>query len=497
MDDSVDPSLSGLGRYARLDTASRSERPRRSGVDRRLPPAAPPITPWHLDLAKILQWLMPGRFAILGVTICGAALGLAFGTLATPRYTASTDLLVNPAKLQVVADDIYDPGAARESQLLDAESKLRVLTSGNVLARVVSALNLQEDPEFVSPPRAGFGFGSSAGDPVPPELEAQRSLFERVRARREERSFIVTLSVWSEDPQKAVLISEALVKAFQTELIQADSDGAGRTAQSLMDRLAELRSSVNEAEERVEAFKRQHQLQSTEGELVSATSMALLNTQVIEAQRQLVEAESRYQDLVNSASSDTNSAALQSQTIATLRAQYATAKQQYDAQTLLLGPRHPRLRTLRAEMETIASEVAAETQRLVDAAKAAVDQATATLQELTAQTAAARLTLSLDNEAQVQLRELERDATSKATIYEAFLTRARAVTERQQLDTTNIRVISPATIPESRSWPPRTMQTTIAGSAGGLTLGVLLAGALGIFADYRRRTPPGRPVDSK
>jgi succinoglycan biosynthesis transport protein ExoP len=131
------------------------------------------------------------------------------------------------------------------------------------------------------------------------------------------------------------------VKAFQAELIQADSDGAGRTAQSLMDRLAELRNSVNLAAEKVEAFKREHRLQSSEGQLMSASFLTLLNNQVLEAQHQVVQAQSRYRELVDNRSAGINTDALQSPTMAALRTQYATAKQLYDAQSLVLGPAIP------------------------------------------------------------------------------------------------------------------------------------------------------------
>jgi succinoglycan biosynthesis transport protein ExoP len=98
----------------------------------------------------------------------------------------------------------------------------------------------------------------------------------------------------------------------------------------------------------------------------------------------------------------------------------------------------------------------------------------------------ARSTLSNDNEAEVQLRELERDAASKATIYEAFLTRAGVVTERQQLDTTNIRVMSPATVPETgpghHAPPRRPLPVLPAVSFGGL-----LSIAFGLFMDRGRR----------
>jgi uncharacterized protein involved in exopolysaccharide biosynthesis len=94
----------------------------------------------------------------------------------------------------------------------------------------------------------------------------------------------------------------------------------------------------------------------------------------------------------------------------------------------------------------------------------------------------------------VTLRELERDATSKSTIYEAFLSRARQVTEREQLDTTNVRVISTAVPPAGRSWPPRTVVMLGAGAVGGFIVGMLLAIVFGMLRDLRQ--PPRRRIAS-
>jgi polysaccharide biosynthesis transport protein len=197
--------------YARLDTGARPERIIRQFVDRR----APAANTWRPQIDRLLGWIRGHIPLIVGVTILGAIGGYAFGALTPARYTTSSDILVDPAKLQVVADDIYDPGSAREAQLLDAEGKLRILTSGNVLKRVVDDLQLQNDPEFVPPPGTSlFSLGGSTTGPTDIELVAQRTLFDHVRARREERSFIVSLSVWSFDPQKAVTISNAFVRAL-------------------------------------------------------------------------------------------------------------------------------------------------------------------------------------------------------------------------------------------------------------------------------------------
>jgi uncharacterized protein involved in exopolysaccharide biosynthesis len=94
-----------------------------------------------------------------------------------------------------------------------------------------------------------------------------------------------------------------------------------------------------------------------------------------------------------------------------------------------------------------------------------------------------------DNDAQVELRQLERDAASKTSVYESFLARAHQITEREQIDTTNVRVISTATPPPGRSWPPRTIVMIAIGAFLGFALGMLIALIRGARRDLRGPAP--------
>ena len=62
-------------------------------------------------------------------------------------------------------------------------------------------------------------------------------------------------------------------------------------------------------------------------------------------------------------------------------------------------------------------------------------------------------------------------ASVKAGMYQTYLTRAREVAERQGIDATNVRVISPAMPPQAPIWPPRTLILLALGGIGGLASG--------------------------
>jgi uncharacterized protein involved in exopolysaccharide biosynthesis len=83
------------------------------------------------------------------------------------------------------------------------------------------------------------------------------------------------------------------------------------------------------------------------------------------------------------------------------------------------------------------------------------------------------------SQASVRLRELEREAEASRALYQSFLTRARETGEQQSIDNTNLRVISKATPPRDKSWPPRLLLIAVA-LVGGLGIGT----GAGLMQEY-------------
>jgi uncharacterized protein involved in exopolysaccharide biosynthesis len=447
----------------------------------------------RIGVDDILAWLRDGmRSIVVALVLCIVA-AFAYAVTATPRYTVYTDIVVDPSNLNVVSDDVFTTNPQRDAQLLEVESKLRILTSRNVLQRVIGKLQLASDPEFVKPTLLDWlkALFTTQDGKASRELAAMRALSERVEARREERSFVVVLKVWSEEPAKAVTLSNAIVEAFEAELFQSAAESAGRVAQNLNARLAELRQNVTEAEKKVEDFRRANGLQSANGELVSNQLSSELNTQVLGAQQRFIQAETRYKQMSAAiADGQTASASVfESANMTNLRQQLNALQQQIGSMKRIYGERHPRLVAARSERATLEAAIKEEARRILERTKADFDREREELDALRGKADDEKSNVFTDNEAQVHLRDLERDARTKATIYETHLARAQQITERQQIDTTNIRVISRAIPPNSRSWPPRTAILLIGGAVLGLAIGATAALVLGLWRFVRGRTP--------
>ena len=216
-----------------------------------------------------------------------------------------------------------------------------------------------------------------------------------------------------------------------------------------------------------------------------------MNTQVLTAQQRSIELETRYKQMQEAISTGRTGTAsvFVSPTMTTLRQDYDQALLQLNSLQLTYGTRHPRITAANSDLATLKTSISNEARRIADAALGDMNQAKSALAALQGKANEQQTTVYMDNDSQVELRDLERDARAKAALYETHLTRAQQITEQQQINTSNIRVISRAMPPQSRSWPPRTLILLAAGAFAGIAIGVGLALLSGILRALRQHRP--------
>ncbi|WP_310240894.1 GumC family protein [Bosea sp. BE271] len=414
----------------------------------------------------------------------GAVAAVAAGQLVTPRFTATTELTIAPSNLLITPNDLYVTNIQSDSQILDVESKMRMISSGNVLRRVVEALDLGTDPEFAPSPWLP-DFLRSAEQPADAAGIA-RIIARRVTVTRQERSYVVSVSAWASDAALSSRLANAIAETFRAEIVRADAERVARASQGLSSRLGEIRAAATEAEDRVETFRRTHGLQQgLSKQPLSSEALERMSAKLTDAKARLAEAEARHSEVSRSVSvQGVQGGAVQSQTLAGLLADEAGLRRQVAVLSKTLGPRHPSLTNVLAEADALAKAIKSETERLRRAARIELDQARRALDTLTGETKALRGSVSVDDQALVKLRELEREASARTALYQTFLTRAGEIAQRQQIDATDVRVITPATAPSRPNWPPR----PLVAAAAGLMLGLLLAASLLTGLGYLRAT---------
>src|SRR3984957_11214308 len=409
-----------------------------------------------IDVRKIGSVLWRGKITILLSTIVAVGPAALFVLLVPHKYTATTQILIDPTDLRAVQNDIAPTIPQSDAAVLQVESQARVIASDNVLRRVVETEGLDHDPEFMR--------GALAEKYGP--LAALSELQKRVQVKRSERTYVVDVSVTSEDPAKAARIANAIAQTYLTEQTEVRSNAARQISQSLTGRLKELQNRVRDAEQKVEAYKASHNIVGANGELVNEQQLTSLNTQLSLARARTSEAKARLDQVESVLPSKTPIGplpeAVQPQTITMLRSQYAEIMRRDAEQKSSLGERHPAVIEIEAQGARLQKMIEDEDNRIAQADEGMLSH----------QVDAHKNTAVSTNESLVGLRELERDVQASRAVYESFLVRSRETGEQEQVDTKKIRIISKADRPLYRSSPPPSLMLGLAAALLGFASGV-------------------------
>jgi uncharacterized protein involved in exopolysaccharide biosynthesis/Mrp family chromosome partitioning ATPase len=440
-----------------------------------------------LDLVDLL-WRRKVAIAMAGL-ICACA-AVAIGKSLAPKYSATSQLYVDPRELQLVDHELTPRAQDISGLAMVVESQARLITSNSVLLQVIQDTNLDKDPEFGSDSKGTMAsllglFGievHSAGDVKLGQMGALEALSRHINVKKTDRTFNVDIEVWSRDPAKAAMLANALANAYLTESRTSQTAAAKRATTDLSGRLNELKERLRNAENALATYKAQNNFVGTQDSAISDQQLSASNQRLAAAHALALDAQAKYDQIEAGRRASTDAGAipeaLQSPTIANLRAQYAEARKSYAELTSELGPLHPALRQMEKQVEDLRRTINEEVDRFAQSAKndlaRARDYEASLNRALEAQK---RQSVQL-SQASVRLRELERDVEASRDVYQSFLKRSRETEEQETLNTSSARIIGEATVPQRRIFPPAMSLVAMLG----FTLGTLAASAWFIAA---------------
>ncbi|RWE48764.1 GumC family protein [Mesorhizobium sp.] len=459
-----------------------------------------------IDPMLVIRGVARSKLLIIATTILGAGLGIAIALSMPKKYEATTELIIEPGDLKLSDRDLTQPVGQPDAALAVVETRIKMLTSGTVLDQVVKNLNLVNDPEFNGQGSGGLGVmslirsivsrhdGPGGVDEVRRQALAVGNLAKSLSVERTGKTFVISVSAVTQNGEKSALIANTTRTVFQQEAAKYQSDMAGRATNELTSKLDDLRKGVEAAERKVEDFRATHGLVDAQGHLISDDQMLKLNEQLSVARARTLELNARAASArsldVNSVLTGTLPEEINSNTMSDLRSQYATLKQEADRAAVRLGPRHPELQALDAQIAGARERIANELRRIASSLQVDLKRAVQLEQDLASRLAQAKVQSGDVNSDLVALRELEREATAKRSVYEQYLLRAKETGEQTGINTTNINVITSAQAPLEPNGPSRAL-VALAGLLLGFAAGVGLGALRGTY-DSLRETASSR-----
>ena len=459
-----------------------------------------------LDLRHLLT-IFRRRFTLfIAIAMVVFALVVVVTFQLTPRYSANTELIIDPRKEQVIDLNQVLSGLTPDTAVV--ESEVKIIQSRSLAAKVVDELNLTDDPEF-NPELVVLeglalwkhNISSWIGDLVkallpkgqsdaPLTFEEQQlitkdkavsTLLDRLNVRRSGLTYVISLSFESEAPAKAAKIVNTVADKYLVDQLESKFEATKRANEWLEERLGTLRDEVQAAERAVEIYRAKNGLLNAKGSSLTEQQIAELTGSAIILRAELAEKQARLNTVdqqLKSGRGEDVAAVLDSKVITDLRRQQSEAIRRQGELQSRYGARHPEILKVKSELADIDNQIQQQINRIVSSLRGEVSVARQRVASLERDINRLKKTLTSNNTALVRLRELERDAAASRTLYESFLDRFKQTSQQQSLLEADARIISRATPPTIPSFPNKQLMVLL-----GFVLAVGAGGAAVFVAE--------------
>jgi capsular exopolysaccharide synthesis family protein len=448
------------------------------------------------------------KLIIACLVVCTLAAFLVVSQLA-PRYSAFAQVQVGVPEPKVLSKtEAVMAGQQPDAEMVRNESY--VMASPTVAKIVIGKYGLDRDPEFnpeLRTPslwqRISYFFSDLLSGPddsrsTPDAAERAKrreeriinSVLSKIDVQPIARSYMLGIEADSVDPTTAAKLANGFSEAYVAQ--QRDRKWqATRSAEIyLKNRIAEMQREVAKSDKAVEDYRRRTGLLKGATTGVTEQQLTELNTQLILAQAGKAEAEAKLNEALSLAkkpnASETIPAVLQSPTIQAMKQQQIEVQRKIAELSSTYGERHPKMQNARAEEAEIRAKIGIEVQRVIAGLRNEARSATARYEALRDSFARLKTEAGNANEESIELQALDREASANRTMLEALLARYKETTAQQDLVQADARVVAPASVPDSPSFPPRMLLIVIA-AIGGLGIGVLIAFVIENFDKTFRR----------
>ena len=413
-------------------------------------------------LLRALPWLV-----LFGALFASALyIGLNF---VTPRYQAETKILIENGESEITRAGGNNPEVRA---LLDSEgiaSQVQLISSRDLATTVINDLGLSSLRELnkprLLPTLDQMLVNIGLGRPTPQSTSENRVLqrfAERLDVFEIDKTRVIAVAFTSTNPEIAAQVANAVADEYLALERAARRSADADATRWLEAQIADLRTKVTDAEAKVESFRTEHGL-FTGGQNNSSLAQQKLNDLNAElarlvAARSAAEARAEFvrKSLASGGTPDVADVR-DSQLIQRLREQQVALRAQIAQLSASLLSGHPRIQALNAQLADLDTQVRREITRILRSIED--EAATARVQEtdIGRDIVRARTATGETNDAEVQLRALEREATAQRDLLESYLRRYREATSRQDGNymPADARIISRAAVPLEPVFPKK------------------------------------------
>jgi polysaccharide biosynthesis transport protein len=353
------------------------------------------------NLLEYWRILNKRKWLILSIAAAVVALAAARSLMQTPLYTATVRLQIDRNVAQIVKGDNVMP-AEDSSDFEFGQTQYQLLQSRAMADRVVSALKLGADADFLKPREfslVGAVMRMLTSDPSRGDESAAAAgvVLGNQEVRPVGGSRLVDVSYSDPDPRRAQRIANAYADAFLASNLDKRFQANASAKIFLEDKIQQLKLRLEESEKKLLGFAQEQQLVDVNDKSSIAENNLLLSNKMIESLR------SKRKDL----------------------------EIEYQQKLEIFKPSYPAMVQIKSQLDEIDRQLADEQERIV-----ALKQESLELQKRS-----------------IQYNILKREVDTNRDLYTSLLQRYKEVDVASGVGANNVFVVDSALLPGSPSSP--------------------------------------------
>ena len=439
--------------------------------------AAYPPTASHVpSLWDYWPILLRHKWTIVSCVVVALVMGTVIAFSTTPIYEAVGRIVINREGAETAGLKNSDAGASDsyDDYMVAMDTQTHVLQSDAIAKLVISKLSLDSNSAF-----AGKGATAATAPDIEPYREAALvGKFHRsLQINSIPRTRLLEIRFSSSDPALAAKAVNSVIETYIEQNYKTHLEATTRTSDWLAQQLSELQMKVQESQEKLVQYQKEHGILGIdEKENIITSKLDELNKQLTAAEGDRMQKESVYR-LASSGDPDLLSNLDPSSPLVRLRSQEADLHRQLAQASVKFEPSYPKVEELNNELGAVQADIKIEVARL--AAKYKKDYMAALEREklLRASLENQKTEENRLNESAIEYSLLKRDVDSNRQLYEGLLQKLKEAGVMTGLRSSNVRIVDPASAPTAPSTPniPRNLlMSLLVGLAGGVSLAFIL-----------------------
>jgi polysaccharide biosynthesis transport protein len=441
-----------------------------------------PIEPHESVIRHYWRIIYRHRWIVLAAVVACVGIALLASMLMQREYTAMTRIEIAREAANITNIEGVESEESRLADLEFYQTQYALLKSRSLSESVVRSLSLESDYDFLS------DYDESEASSLK-ELSRERRFMLATEKVNEQTivspvrgSSIVDVGYRAPDPEVAARIANEIAEKFIETNLSRRFEATAYARQFLQNRLAAVRTRLEQSERQATAYARGQGLISvatgdgSRDQLLINAELAQLTSQLADARAAREKAEGDYR---GNAGGNAAERSLSNIAVNQLRQQRGILSAELQKLESDFGPEYPRVQALRQQLAELNRQIAREESVVRSGVNRDIydryRQALATEQGLQRRVDQLKAAVLDQQQRAIQLNIIQRDVDTNRALYDALLQRFKEVGVAGGIGTNNVSVVDPALPPENPSSPNLPLN---------LALGLLLGFLLGVGAAF-------------